>query len=616
MSKKRDAMKAHEEKLTHVSALAVMRRFGPYMRRQWVLIAGSSVAMFAEVALRLLEPWPLKFIFDAARHKTGSATTGIPRLDTLTPGTMLTVCAAAMVVIVAARAGASYIRRVGFALAGNVILTQVRSDLFSHIQRLSLSFHSKKRSGDLAVRLTSDIGRLQEVVSTAILPLAAHVLTVLGVIAVMSVIEWRLALVAVAVLPLFWMSTQKLGKEIRSTARRERERHGEMGAIATEAIGSIRVVQTLGGENTHDSRFAGRNKLSLKEGVRGKRLAAQLLGMADVFIALGTAILLWYGASLVMKGELELTTLLVFFFYHKNMTRPIRNVAKYSGRTAKALASAERIVELLDTAPTLRESPDAVEAPTHIERVAFQDVRFGYEAGTPAIDGLTLEATAGTVTALVGASGAGKSTLMSLLLRLYDANHGQIMIDGREVHEFTVSSWRRRVAVVPQETTLFAATIRENIAFGQTGLSDARIEAAARVACAHEFIERLPEGYDTVIGERGSTLSEGQKQRLAIARAAVREAPILVLDEPTASLDNENTELICQAIHNLARDRVCFVISHDLRTTADADRIVCMERGRIAEQGVHDELLQRDGVYARLFRLQSGGGAERAVVDA
>jgi len=554
----------------------------------------------------------LKFIFDAAQQKP----TNLAWLDAMSPGRLLTVAAVGLVVIVAMRAGASYLRRVGFALAGNVILSEVRSDLFAHIQRLSLSFHSKKRSGDLAVRLTSDIGRLQEIVSTAVLPLTAHVLTVIGVIVVMSVIQWRLALVAVAVLPFFWLSTQRLGKEIRSTARRERERHGEMGAIATEAIGSIRVVQTLGGENTHNKRFAGRNLSSLKEGVRGKRLAAQLLGTADIFIALGTAILLGYGATLVMGGHLDANTLLVFFFYHKNMTRPIRNVAKYSGRTAKALASAERIVELLDTAPTLKESPGAVEAPPHVGRLEFEDVRFGYEPGVVAIDGLSLEARAGTVTALVGPSGAGKSTLMSLLLRLYDPDQGRIAADGVDVHEFTVASWRRRVAVVPQETTLFAATIRENIAFGQTDVSDERIEAAAKAACAHEFISKLPEGYDTVIGERGSTLSEGQKQRLAIARAAVREAPILVLDEPTASLDNENTELICRAIHNLARDRVCFVISHDLRTIADANRIVCLEHGRIAEQGMHGELLRHDGVYARLYRLQAGPDLEREVVDA
>ncbi|VAX41625.1 Efflux ABC transporter, permease/ATP-binding protein [hydrothermal vent metagenome] len=600
----------------HIGTRAVFKRFWPYMRRRWALISGSGAAMFLEIGLRLLEPWPLKFIFDAALHETGTNSTGVGFLDKLAPGTMLTLCAVALVVIVAARAGASYLRRVGFALAGNIVLTEVRADLFAHIQRLSLTFHSKRRTGDLATRLTSDIGRLQEIVSTAVLPLIAHILTVLGVAIIMLIIEWRLALVAFAVLPLFWLSTQRIGKKIRNTARKERERHGEMGAIATEALGSISVVQSLGGEDTHNKRFGARNLSSLKEGVKGKRLAAQLLGTADIFIALGTAIMLWYGARLVMQGELQVTTLLVFFFYHKNMTRPIRNVAKYSGRTAKALASAERIVELLDTAPTLKESPNAVEAPRTIERLAFEHLRFGYEPGTLALDDFTLEAKVGTVTALVGPSGAGKSTLMNLLLRLYDPDSGRITIDSRDIHDFTINSWRRRIAVVPQETTLFAGTIRENISFGQSDISEERVVEAAKLACADEFIMRMPEGYDTLIGERGNTLSEGQRQRLAIARAAVREAPILILDEPTASLDNENTELICRAIRNLARNRICFVISHDLRTIIDADQIVCLNRGRIAEHGSHDSLLARDGEYAKLYRLQTGDRQECEVVDA
>ncbi len=608
--------RTRNENREHIGAMDVLRRLAPYMRRRWALIAGSTLAMLAEVGMRLLEPWPLKFFFDVARHSTDRRTTGLPFLDALSPAGMLTACAVGMVLIVALRASASYLRRVGFALAGNLILTQVRADLFAHMQRLSLSFHNKKRSGDLSTRLTSDIGRLQEVVSTAVLPLATHALTVLGVIVVMLFIEWRLALVAVGVLPLFWFSTQKLGREIRSTARRERKGHGEMGAIATEALGSIRVVQTMGGENTHNKRFEGGNLSTLKEGVKGKRLAAKLLGMADVFIALGTAIMLWYGAWLVMRGDLELTTLLVFFFYHKNMTRPIRNIAKYTGRTAKALASAERVVELLDTAPTIKQDPDATEAPEHIERIAFENVRFGYEPGTTAIDGVSLEIPRGTVTALVGRSGAGKSTLMNLLLRLYDPDDGRITADGKDLHAFTVESWRRRVAVVPQETTLFAASVRENIAFGQPGLTDEQIEAAARVAGAHEFISRLPDGYDTAIGERGCTLSEGQKQRIAVARAAVRGSPVLVFDEPTASLDNANAERVCRAIHDLSRDRICFVISHDLRTITAADLIVYLEQGRITERGTHADLMRADGEYARLYRIQTGTGMPREVVDA
>lgn len=589
---------------THLPARVVVRRFLPYMRMRWKIITGSAFAMFAEVALRLLEPWPLKFIFDAALHKTGASSTGVPALDRLAPMTILTVCAVAMVGVVAARAGAAYLRRVGFALAGNLVLTDVRADLFAHIQCLSLSFYNRRRTGDIATRLTSDVGRLQEVVSTAVLPLIAHLLTVLGVAAVMLFIEWRLALVSFAVLPLFWLSTQRIGKKIRSTARRERERHGEMGAIATEAIGSIGVVQSLGGEEVHNSRFGSRNISSLKEGVRGKRLAAQLLGTADVFIALGTAIMLWYGAYLVMHGDLQVTTLLVFFFYHKNMTRPIRNVAKYSGRTAKALASAERIVEILNTSPDIRDVPDAVDAPKRITQVTFEDIGFEYEPGKPAIRDLSFGARAGVVTAIVGPSGAGKSTLMSLLLRLYDPVEGRITAGGVDIRSLRVASWRSRIAVVPQESTLFASSIRDNITFGESGISDERVMAAAKMACADEFIRMLPEGYDTLVGERGCTLSQGQRQRIAIARAVVRDVPIIVLDEPTASLDRESAELISTAIHSLAESRICFIITHDLNAVTEADQIVYMTDGRIAELGTHETLLSRDGAYARVRRIR------------
>jgi len=598
------------------SARSIILRFVPYMRKRWKLMAGSSTAMFVEVGLRLLEPWPLKFIFDATLHKAGVETTGVAWLDRFSPLTFLTFCAASLVVIVAARAWAAYLRRVGFALAGNLVLTDVRADLFAHIQRLSLSFHSKRRTGDLATRLTSDIGRLQEVVSTAVLPLAAHILTVLGVAVVMLLLEWRLALVAFATLPLFWMSTKRLGKQIRSTARRERQRHGEMGAIATEAIGAIGVVQSLGGEDTHNSRFGARNLSSLKEGVRGKRLSAQLLGAADVFIALGTAILLWAGAWLVMKGELQLTTLLVFFFYHKNMTRPIRNVTKYSGRTAKALASAERIVEILDTVPLIVDTPHATDAPETVSSISFSHVSFGYEPEQTAVEDVSFEARVGAATVFVGPSGAGKSTLMNLLLRLYDPSKGTIAADGQDIHRFRVASWRSRIAVVPQEAMLFATTVRDNITAGQHGLSDAQIMEAATLACAHEFIARLPEGYDTVVGERGATLSQGQRQRIAIARALVRRAPIIVLDEPTASLDRQNTDDIVRAIRNLAKEHVCFVITHDLRTVAPDDQVVYMQSGTIRERGSHEELVARGGKYTGAFVDNETAAAACEVSDA
>ena len=589
------------------SAWSVIRRFVPYGRKHRWLLAGSTAAMLAEVGFRLLEPWPLKFVFDrmTLTPEPGAAP---PAIDT---PTLLGICAAAVVVLVGFRAFRSYLRRVGFALAGNMVLTECRADLFSHLQRLSLSFHSRRRTGDLTTRLTSDIGRLQEIVSTAVLPLAAHALTVIAIAVVMLWLEWRLALIAFAVLPLFYYSTKRLGREIRTTARRERERHADIGSVATEAMGSIRVVQSLGAESKHGKRFEQGNAGSLREGVRGKRLNARLLGTADIFIALGTALVLFFGAKFAIEGSMTVGDLVVFLAYHKNMTRPIRNIAKYSGRTAKALASAERVVEILDQAPTIAEAPDAVEAPAQIASVTFDGVSFGYEPGArPALESITLTAKRGRVIALVGRSGAGKSTLMNLLLRLYDPTEGQILADGLPVSGFRIKSWRQRIAVVPQGNTLFQGTVRENIAFGSEAVSDERVEEAARLVGAHGFISELAEGYDTVLGERGEGLSEGQRQRVAIARAAAKDAPVLVFDEPTANLDTENTQRVWDAIRTLSRERICFVISHDPRTMADADELVILRKGRVVEQGTHERLASENGHYASLLgRMQQPAAA-------
>lgn len=453
--------------------------------------------------------------------------------------------------------------------------------------------------------------------STAVLPLAAHAVTVVAIAIVMLFMEWRLALIAFAVLPLFWISTQRIGKEIRSTARKERARHADIGSVATEAIGSMHAVQSLGAESRHGDRFAKGNSASLREGVRGKRLNARLLGTADVFIALGTAIVLWFGASFVLDGAMTIGDLVVFLAYHKNMTRPIRNIAKYSGRTAKALASAERVVEVLDETPSIEEAPDAEEAPLEVEAVAFDHVGFRYDPDAdPALQDVTLTASRGSIVALVGTSGAGKSTLMNLLLRLYDPTEGTIRADGCPISRFRIASWRQRISVVPQGNTLFNGTVLENIGFGVSDMDEEKATDAARLAGALDFIREMPEGFDTPLGERGQRLSEGQRQRIAIARAAAKESPVLVLDEPTANLDPESTRVVWDAIRTLSRERICFVISHDLLSVSRADRIVLLHKGRVREQGTHEELASSGGRYERLIRARASAGENAGVGDA
>jgi ATP-binding cassette, subfamily B, bacterial len=541
----------------------------------------------------------------------GAAVTGIAWIDALGPGQRVALAALAVLLIAGGRAAVAYVATVGFALAGNRVLTEVRGDLYRHITRLSLSYHSKARSGDLLTRLTGDIGRLQEVTVTALMPLLVNVLTLIGMLLVMLWINWQLALLAVSIIPAFIFIMTSLGTRIRSVAREERKREGMLAASAAEVIGAIKVVQSLSLERTLEGSFASANKKSLAEGVRGRRLAAGLERGVDALVAVGSALVLWYGARTVLGGEMLLGDLLVFTAYLKNAFKPMRDLAKYAGRIAKAAASGERIVEVLETIPAVRDLPGAAPAPRLRGTVEFHELSFAYEPGQPILHNLNLRVPAGARVALVGPSGGGKSTLASLLLRLYEPTAGRITIDGYDIRRFTLASLRRQIAIVPQESVLFAASIRDNIAFGAPHATPREIVAAAAMANAHGFISRLPEGYATVVGERGATLSGGQRQRIAIARAAIRRAPIVILDEPTTGLDQENEQIVSEALERLTADSTTFLIAHNLHTVTNADLILFIEQGRVQEQGTHAELLRLNGRYAELYRTQLSTEPER-----
>ena len=582
------------------------RRFWPYLGRERPLIVASLLALYVEIGLRLLEPWPLKVVLDrVVATARGRAFHRLPILDAVDPGIVLALSALAVIVFAALRALAAYYNTVGFALVGNRVLTAVRSELYGHLQRLSLSFHTGARSGDLIVRVTSDVGLLQDVAVTALLPLFANALTLVGMAAVMIWLNAPLTLLALATGPLFWVFTTRRSRRIRETARRQRQQEGAMAATAAESIGAVKVIHALSLEGTFARAFTGQSRKNLATGVYATRLSAGLERTVDLLIAVGTALVLWFGARLVQRGTMTPGDLIVFLAYLKNAYRPVKDFVKYTGRLAKASAAGERVLDLLDRTPDVRDLPGAVPAPALRGAVRFEGISFAYEPGRPALEQVDCEVQPGQHVALVGPSGSGKSTFVSLILRLYDPTAGRVLIDGRDIRDYTLASLRAQTSVVLQDSILFAATIRDNIAYGAPGAPPEAIEAAARIANAHAFIEALPHGYDTVVGERGVTLSSGQRQRIAIARAAIRRAPVLIFDEPTTGLDGESERAVIEALDRLAQGWTTFLITHDLRLAARADLILYLEDGRVRERGTHLELLQADGCYASLYRVQT-----------
>ncbi len=582
------------------------RRFWPHLGRERPLIVASLLALYVEIGLRLLEPWPLKVVLDrVVATARGRAFHRLPILDAVDPGTVLALSALAVIVFAGLRALAAYYNTVGFALVGNRVLTTVRSELYSHLQRLSLSFHTGARSGDLIVRVTSDVGLLQDVAVTALLPLFANALTLVGMAAVMIWLNAPLTLLALATGPLFWVFTTRRSRRIRETARRQRQQEGAMAATAAESIGAVKVIHALSLEGTFARAFTGQSRKNLATGVYATRLSAGLERTVDLLIAVGTALVLWFGARLVQRGTMTPGDLIVFLAYLKNAYRPVKDFVKYTGRLAKASAAGERVLDLLDRTPDVRDLPGAVPAPALRGAVRFEGISFAYEPGRPALEQVDCEVQPGQHVALVGPSGSGKSTFVSLIFRLYDPTAGRVLIDGRDIRDYTLASLRAQTSVVLQDSILFAATIRDNIAYGAPGAPPEAIEAAARIANAHAFIEALPHGYDTVVGERGVTLSSGQRQRIAIARAAIRRAPVLIFDEPTTGLDGESERAVIEALDRLAQGWTTFLITHDLRLAARADLILYLEDGRVRERGTHLELLQADGCYASLYRVQT-----------
>lgn len=558
----------------------LLRFMWPYVRQHKPLLAGSFMALFAGVLMRALEPWPLKYVVDyliiPVEDELKSA-----RLAEMSAVTLLTLAAFSLVLIYALRGACTYYQKVGFALIGNRVMSNVRGKLFRHIQCLSLAFHGRARSGDLIVRVIGDIGLLKDVAVTAFMPLIGSVLVLTTMAGLMMWLNWRLALLVLLSLPLYWLPTVILSRRIQGVSRSQRQRESAMASTAAESINAVQLVQSLSLGETFADQFANQNLKSLKEGVKIKRLLARLEGTVQLMTGVSTAAVLFYGTVLVMRGTLTAGELLVFLSYLKAAFKPMQDFAKYSGRLAKASAAGDRVIQIFDTPQDVADLPGAVEAPTFKGDIEFRNVSFCYESDQPVLRDLNFTVKAGTFVALVGPSGAGKSTIIEMLSRMHDPQSGQVLIDGRDVREYTLESLRTQVSVVLQDAQLFATSIGENIAFGVPDASPEDIRRAAEFARASEFIEALPEGYETQVGERGVTLSMGQRQRITLARAVLRQSPILILDEPTTGLDPENRQALMEALGGIARNQTMLMITHEMQDAAGADLVFRINAGRL-----------------------------------
>ncbi len=584
-------------------------RYFRYLLPYRAQLALGLLTIVAVAALDVAMPWPLKFIVD---NVIGGRPYGDPFSRALAesfgddPRWLAAIFGLAIILFTALNGALSFIFESLQGMIQSLTTFRLRSDAFAHLSNLSLQFHDHARAGEIVSRVNGDAGRVMEAFVASTGETIVNALKFAGIAGVMFFVNWRFSIIALAYAPLLLFLFGAFRRNIKSFAKAAREQEGQMLAVTHETVSAIRVVQAFGREEDEQRRFDEYGAARARAEIRAKRWEAMFEPIVDVIKAAGTAAVIWYGVAQILADQLTVGELLIFLSYLSTFYSPLKKFSKLAASLQKASVSGERLAELLDTDQVIRDAPNARALTRARGQIDFAQVSFAYDDKRPVLSDATFTALPGQMIGLVGATGAGKTTIANLLLRFYDVTAGRIALDGVDIRDLRLHDYRRQFALVPQEPILFATSIRDNIAYGAPHAQMPDIIAAARAANAHEFILKLPNGYAAEIGERGVTLSGGQRQRLAIARAILLDAPILILDEPTAALDAASEREVMQALERLMRGRTTFVIAHRLSTIRQADLILVLEDGRIIERGGHADLVQRGGRYAELVRMQSG----------
>lgn len=563
--------------------------FRPFVQpHSWRIAAGTALVL-AGTATGLLRPWPLKYLFDDVL--TGDVAPDSARVALL-------LVAVAFAAITAADGAFKALRRYILGAAGQKVGFGLQVAVYDRLQRLSLTYHDRHSTGELITRITKDVDKVQTLATETLVEAGSHALKLVGIVVVTYWLDWRLGLAMLVLAPILLLASTRYRRRVHAAEQEAREREGEMTSVAQETLSAARLVKAYGREDHETTRFTSHTRDWTGAAIRVLRTEAVLGAVVDGLVAVVIAGLVWLAAAQVLAGAITIGVLVIFISYLREFYDPVGSLSKLAGRVSRIRVRAEKIADVLQEPPTVRDLPGATPAPRLRGAIEFEHVSFGYLPSEPVLEDVSFRIEPGQVVALAGPTGSGKTTVAALIARLYDPIHGRVLIDGRDVRSYTLASLRAQIAWLLQHSILFRATVWENIAYGRPDATREEIIAAAKVADAHSFITARPQGYDTLVGERGETLSGGQRQLIAIARALIRDAPILILDEPTAGLDAASQRVVRDALDRLIRGRTALMISHDVENLRQADVILVLDNGRVVQCGSYRELLAMGGRFA------------------